>query len=241
MVWWRHHPDLQSARASWCAGSLPSTLRRWDGEFSFMMHIFTVQPQLWSMTAIHSITFHVIVRCVTVELCQKAVALPVAGHVVRVCGENISAVASFQGRTAWIMCRFSSGKVDMTSLILTFPVVTKRHLLSKSVVANTKHCLLHAVWKHPLQVVCVCGGRKIQFLKSQQRGQQCHHSLEVVGCYKMKLSDLRTVQPVAMTAKWRCARCGPESWREALDILDHLRKRKRSHNIKRVQTNRYIA
>lgn len=107
MVWWRHHLVLRSARASWCAGSFPSTLRRWNGGFSFTMHIVTVRPQVRSMTAIHSITFHVIVRSVTVKHCQKAVGLQVAERVVRVCGENISAVVSFQGRTSW-----TTGKVS---------------------------------------------------------------------------------------------------------------------------------
>lgn len=47
--------------------------------------------------------------------------------------------------------------------------------------------------------------------------------------HKMNVYDLHTVQPVVMTEKWRCGRCGPELLTEALDRLNHLQNKRERH------------
>lgn len=42
-------------------------------------------------------------------------------------------------------------------------------------------------------------------------------------------SDLRTVLPVVMTVKWRCARYGWELWTETLDKWGHLGEIEEKH------------
>lgn len=46
----------------------------------------------------------------------------------------------------------------------TVPVSTNGQFLPQSPIAHFKHCLLHEVWKYPLQVVGVCGVRQWEYL-----------------------------------------------------------------------------
>lgn len=124
-----------------------------------LLFLFTLTRHRMAVTGIHFITFHVFVRSVAIKQREKAVAFQVAGSVVRVCG----------GKHTYIVCCASLAgcagspqllkSLQNSFLILTVPVVADRHFLSKSVVANTVHCLLYAFRKYPRQVVRVCGIR----------------------------------------------------------------------------------
>lgn len=153
---------------------LGGEVEKWITFFSYNAHFSCTSTNIqhtMATTVTHSITFHVVVRSVSVKQWQKAVALHVAGPVVRVCGEKINV---YLGKCN-AMCRFSSliGKyvllfkwMKTPSLFLTVPVVANRNFLSHSVVANTKHCTFHVVRKYPLQVICVCGQWDIPFFFS---------------------------------------------------------------------------
>lgn len=123
---------------------------------NLLLFLFTLTRHRTAVTGTHFITFHVFVRSVAIKQRQKAVAFQVAGPVVRVCGGK---TYIYVGCVSLAGCAGSLKSLQNSFLILTVPVVADRHFLSKSVVANTVHCLLYAFRKYPRQVVCVCGIR----------------------------------------------------------------------------------
>ena len=82
---------------------------------------YSIVQYIMPMTGTYSITFHVIVRSVTIELRQKDVALQVAGPSMRICGEKINIYllqCLFKGECD-AMCRLSSVKGESFQLLIT--------------------------------------------------------------------------------------------------------------------------